>query len=77
MQVKTGECLGSFVGLILCDEFAVMQAPMFDGFLFDPFAMFCDGFDFAEVGISRRDVVQTLMVALMVVGLDGPPDLGF
>ena len=49
-----------------------MQAPMFDGFLFDPFAMICDEFDFAEVGISRRDVVKTLMVALTVVGLDAP-----
>ena len=29
---------------------------MFDGFAFDPFSLFDDGFCSAEVGIGRRDV---------------------
>ena len=68
---------GSFAGLILGGEFAVMQAPMFDGFLFDPFALFDDGLCPAEVGISGRDVVEALVVALMVVVLDERLDLCF
>jgi hypothetical protein len=42
LQIKTGECLGSSVGLILCGKLAVMQAPLFDGFSFDPLALFDD-----------------------------------
>ena len=38
-----------------------------DGFLFDPFSMFDDGFRSSEVGIGGCDVVQALMIALMVV----------
>ena len=69
--------MGSSVGLIFCGEFAVMQAPMFDGFSFDPFALFDDGLSPAEVGISGRDVVEALVVALMVVVLDERLDLCF
>ena len=54
-----------------------MQAPMFDGFSFDPFALFDDGFSSSEVGIGGRDVVQAFMIALMVVMFDERLDLGF
>ena len=49
-----------------------MQAPMFDGFLFNPFALFYDGFSSSEVGISGRDVVEAFVIALMVVMLCPP-----
>ena len=63
--------------MILGGEFFVMQAPMIDGFSFDPFSLFDDGFSSSEVGIGRRDVVETLVVSLMVVVLDELLDLGF
>jgi hypothetical protein len=50
LQFKTGECLGSSVGLILGSELAVLQAPIFDSLSFDPFALFDDGLRPAEVG---------------------------
>lgn len=37
-----------------------MQVPMFEGFSFNPFALFDNGFSSAEVGICRRDVVECL-----------------
>jgi hypothetical protein len=63
--------------LILCGKLAVMQAPLFDGFLFNPFAFFDDVSCRAELGIGRRDVVQTLVIALVVVVFDERLDLGF
>ena len=54
-----------------------MQAAMFDGFLFDPFALFDDGFSPAEVGIGGRDVVEAFVIALMVVVFDDRLDLDF
>jgi len=49
--------------LVLCGDLAVMQAPLFDGFAFDPFSLFDDGFCSAEVGIGRCDVFQASVVA--------------
>ena len=43
-------------------ELAVLQAPIFDGFSFDPFALFDDGLCPAEVDIGRRHVGQALHV---------------
>lgn len=54
-----------------------MQAPMFDGFLFDPFALFNDGLCPGELRVGGRDVVEALVVALMVVVLDERLDLSF
>ena len=48
----------------------MLQAPMLDGFVFDPFSAFDDGFRSTEVGIGGRYVAQALMIALMVVMLD-------
>ena len=53
----------------------MLQAPIFDGLSFYPFALLDDGLRPAEVGIGRRDVVQALMIALMVVMLDERFDL--
>ena len=48
----------------------MLQAPIFDGLSFCPFALLDDGLRPAEVGIGRCDVVQALVIALMVVMLD-------
>ena len=53
----------------------MLQAPMFDGLSFDPFTLLDDGLCPAEVGVGRRDVVQDLVIALMVVMLDERFDL--
>ena len=76
-QFKTGECLGSSGWLILCGDFAVLQAPIFDSLSFDPFTLFDDGLCPAEVGVGGRYVVQALVVALIVVMFDERLDLGF
>ena len=47
-----------------------MQAPMFDGFSFDPFALFEDGLCPSEVGVGGCDVFQALVIALVVVMFD-------
>ena len=54
-----------------------MQAPLLDGFAFDPFSLFDDGFRPAEVGVSRRHVAEAFVVALVVVMLDEGFDLVF
>ena len=53
----------------------MVQAPIFDSLSFDPFTLLDDGLRSAEVDIGRRDVVQALVVALMVVMLDERFDL--
>ena len=52
--------------LILGRNLAALQAPLHDGFAFDPIPLFNGGFSSAEVGISRRDTAQALVIALMV-----------
>jgi hypothetical protein len=61
---------------MLGGEPAVLQAPMLDGLAFDPFTLFGDGLDPAEVGIGGCHIVQALMVAPMVVVFDERFDLG-
>ena len=55
----------------------MLQAPIFDGFAFDPFSLFDDGLCPAEVGVGGRDVFQAIVVALMVVMFDEGLDLCF
>ena len=62
---------------MLGGEFAVLQAPMFDGLPFDPFAQLDDGLGPAEVGIGGRHVVQALVVTPVIVVLDERRDLAF
>lgn len=64
-------------GFILGGQSAVLQAPLFDSFVFDPFALFNDGLCFAELGLGRRDIVQAFMMALLVIALDERLDLAF
>ncbi len=62
---------------MLGGELAVLQASMFDGLSLDPFALADDGLGPAEVGVSRRHVVEALVVAAVVVVLDERFDLAF
>ena len=48
---------------------------MFDGLPLDSFALFEDDRSSAEVGVSGRQIVQTLVVAAVVVVLDEGLDL--
>ena len=63
--------------MILGGELAVLQAPMFDGLSFDPFALFDDGLGSPEVGVGRRHIVQALVIPPVVVMLDERLDLAF
>ena len=60
---------------MLSGYLVVLQAPMFDGLLFDPIALSDDGFGSSEVDIGRGHVVEALVVAPMVVVLDEGLDL--
>jgi hypothetical protein len=55
--------------LMLSGDVAVLQAPMLDSLAFDPFALFYDGFGPAEVGVGWRYVIETLVIAPVVVML--------
>ena len=51
------------------------QAPRFDGLPFDPFSLLQDGLVAPEVDVGRREVLQALVVAPVVVMLDEGVDL--
>ena len=53
------------------------QASRFEGLLFDPFSLLQNGLVPSEVDVSRCDVVETPVVALMVVVIDEGFNLGF
>ena len=53
------------------------QASRFDGFSFDPFSLFQNGFAPPEVDVSVREVLQAFVVATVIVVLDEGFDLGF
>lgn len=61
--------------LRLSDELAVLQAPIFNGLLLDPFALLDDGVSPSEIGIGGRHIAQALMVALTVIVYDERVDL--
>ena len=63
--------------LILGGDLAVLQAPMFDGFSFDPFSLFDDGFRSAKVGIGGCDVFQALVITLVIIIFDERFNLRF
>jgi len=48
----------------------MVQAAVLDGQFFDPVPPFDDGGVAAEVGVSGRDVAETLVVAVVVVVID-------
>jgi hypothetical protein len=61
---------------MLSGDLAGLQALMLDSLAFDPFALFEDCLGSSEVGVGRRDVVEALVIAPVVVMLDEGADLG-
>ena len=55
----------------------MLQSPLFDGVLFDPFACKKDGLAASEVDVGRRQILQALMVTLVIVVIDEAIDLRF
>jgi len=55
----------------------MLQAAVSDCLFLDPFPFSENGFVAAKVDVSRCDVVQALVVALVVVIVDECPDLTF
>ena len=55
----------------------MMQAPGFDGLSFDPFSLFQDGLTTTEVNIGRGQIVDTLVIALVVVMIHEGFNAGF
>jgi putative ABC transport system substrate-binding protein len=55
----------------------MQAASLFDGFSFDLFPPFENGLTASEVDVSRRQVVQALVVSTVVVVLDEPLDALF
>ena len=46
------------------------QAPGFDGLSFDPFSLFQNGLATPEVDVSRREVLQALVIAPVIIVVD-------
>jgi hypothetical protein len=63
--------------VILSGFVLVQQAAVLDRASFDPFSAEQDGLPSSEVDIGRREIVQALMIALMVVVIDEPGNAGF
>jgi hypothetical protein len=53
--------------LILSYVSFVVQASVLDGFAFDPFSFQQDGLTAPEVDVGRRQIVDALVVAQMIV----------
>lgn len=53
----------------LCTKLAVMQVPLRDGFLFNPFALFDDGFCSADGGVGGLGIDQSGFAVLVVCRL--------
>jgi hypothetical protein len=54
----------------------MVQAALFDGVSFDPFAFEQDGLAASEVDVGRGEIIEALVVSAMVVVLDKGRDLG-
>ena len=55
----------------------MLQATVCDCLAFDPFAFEEDGLGAPEVDVSRSEIVEALVIAVMVVVLDEGGDLAF
>ena len=55
----------------------MVQSSLFDGLSFDPFTLKQDGVAASEVDIGRRQVLQTFMVAVVIVVIDEAIDVRF
>jgi hypothetical protein len=60
---------------MLCGEFAVLQAPTLDGLSFDAIPFSEDVGTSAQVDVGRRQIIQALVVAMVVVVSDERLDL--
>jgi len=56
--------------IALCGALSVMQASRFKRLLFNPFALFLNGFVTAKVDIGGCEVFDALVIALMVAMVD-------
>jgi hypothetical protein len=54
-----------------------LQSSEFDSVSFDPFTLEQDGLTAPKVDVGRRQVLQTLMVAAVIVMLDEAIDVRF
>src|SRR5262249_25393106 len=61
------ECLAHLVKGSGCDCLLVQAASVLDGFSFDLFPPFKNGLTAPEVDVSRRQVVQALVISTVVV----------
>ena len=52
---------------MLCGDLAVMQASAFDSLSFDSISLFQDGLAPSEVDIGRGQIIDTLVIAVVVV----------
>ena len=59
----------------LCRFQLILQATILDGDLFDLFPFFQNGLSSSEVDIRRREIVQALMQAFVVIVFDEGRDL--
>jgi hypothetical protein len=55
-------CVVFFGWLMLCGQFAVLQAPLCDCLSFDPFSLFDDGLCSAEVCLRRCHIGQAIVI---------------
>lgn len=55
----------------------MLQAPLLDGLTFDSFSSFDDSFRPAEVSVGGCDVLQTFVIALVILVCDERFDLRF
>ena len=55
----------------------MLQSSLFDGVSFDPFTLKQDGLAASEVDIGRRQVLQTFVVAVVIVVIDEAIDVRF
>ena len=54
----------------------MLQSSSFDGVAFDPFPVEQDDVAAAEVDVGRREILQALVIATMIVVLDEAIDVG-
>ena len=63
--------------LILGGDFAVLQAPVFEGLSFDAPTFFEDLPASSKVDIRRGQVLQTLVISMVIIMLNEVAYLGF
>ena len=62
--------------MILSGELAVLQASVFDGLPFDPFALLDDGVSPAEVGVGGRHIAEAFVISAVIIVVDEGLDPG-